>query len=160
MTCNSSPIEYEPKGDDIHARYANGVELLIRIAGFKGEGVWQPGLGTCPIRFEGADGWVETGDSGQIVASREDLFGLARPAVAHGTNPAQHVRDFIDCIKSRKQPACHSGVARKGHVAGHAAAIAWKLGRKLKFDPATERFIGDDEANAMCRVERRKPYDV
>lgn len=154
------PIEYEPKGDDIYARYANGVELVIRIAGFKGEGSWQPGLGTCPVRFEGADGWVEAGDSGKVVTSREDLFGQSRPLVVHGTDPAQHVRDFLDCVKSRKQPACHSGVARKGHVAGHAAAIAWKLGRKLKLDPISERFIGDDEANAMCRIERRKPYDV
>ncbi len=153
------PVEYEPMGDDIHARYANGVVLKIRIAGFKKEGNWL-GLGTCPVRFEGDQGWVEAGDHGLIKASREDLFGRPTPEAMYGTNPAKHVRNFLDCIKSREKPSCHSGVARKGHIAGHAAAIAWRLGRKVRLDPATERFIDDAEANALCKAERRKPYDI
>ena len=38
---------------------------------------------------------------------------------------------------------------RHSHIACHAAAIAWLLGRKLVFDPVKEAFVGDDEANAM-----------
>lgn len=154
------PVEYQPRGNDIFARYANGVELRIRVAGLKGEGAWQPGLGSCPVRFEGTEGWVEAGDGGKVVTNRQDGYGLARPQLMYGIDPAKHVRNFLDCVKSRQQPSCHSGVARKGHIAGHAAAIAWRLGRKLCFDPATERFLHDDEANAMCRLERRKPYDI
>lgn len=63
-------------------------------------------------------------------------------------------------MKSRTQPVCNAKVTRHGHVACHAAAIAWKLGRKLTFDPATEMFIGDDEANALRKIPRRAPYDV
>lgn len=155
----TTPVEFEPEGDTIHARYANGIHLVIRQAGFKKEGNWL-GLGTCPVRFEGEDGWVEAGDSGEIVTSSDDWFGLKKPEVMHGTDPAKHVRDFLDCVKSRQAPACNSQVTRNGHIAGHAAAIAWRLGRKLVFDPATEQFVGDDEANGMCLRQRRKPYDV
>ncbi|NQT16417.1 MAG: Gfo/Idh/MocA family oxidoreductase, partial [Planctomycetes bacterium] len=58
---NTAPVEYNPPGDDGHvvARYADGVKLIIREDG------WLP-LGSCPVRFEGDDGWVEAGDSGKL----------------------------------------------------------------------------------------------
>lgn len=155
----TAPIEYEPDGQIIHATYANGIKLVMRTAGFKNEGDWL-GLGTCPVRFEGDEGWVEAGDSGKLATSREDLFGNAAPGSVFGTDAAKHVIEFIDSVKSRKAPSSDAKVTRHGHVACHAAAIAWKLGRKLRFDPASETFIGDDEANSMRRIERRKPYDV
>ena len=60
-----------------------------------------------------------------------------------------HSRDFFDCIKTRKPTAANPDVMRRSHIASHAAAIAWVLGRKLKFDPAKEAFIGDEEANLL-----------
>lgn len=155
----TAPVEYEPDGTTIHATYANGIRLVMRTAGFRNEGDWI-GLGTCPVRFEGEEGWIEAGDSGKLAASREDLFGNPTPEPMFGTDPSKHVDEFIECVKSRQQPACDAKTTRHGHVACHAAAIAWKLGRKLRFDPATETFIGDDEANSMRSQERRKPYDV
>jgi len=156
---DTAPVEYEPDGGTIHAKYASGIKLVMRLAGFNNEGDWN-NLGTCPVRFVGDEGWIEAGDSGKIVASREDLFGEQPPAGMHGTDPAKHVREFLDCVRSREKPSCHAKAARHGHVACHAAAIAWKLGRKLRFDPATEMFIDDDEANALRRIERRAPWDV
>lgn len=156
---DTAPIEFNPDGVTIHATYANGIKLVMRTAGFKNEGDWL-GLGTCPVRFEGDEGWVEAGDSGKIVASRDDLFGTPKPTSAAGTDATKHVHDFLDCVKSRKQPACDAKITRHGHVACHAAAIAWKLGRKLTFDPVTETFPGDDEANALRKIPRRAPYDV
>ena len=50
-----TPIEFEPVGDAIVGRYANGIKLVLRAKG------WPP-LGFCPVRFEGDEGWVETGD--------------------------------------------------------------------------------------------------
>ena len=47
---------------------------------------------------------------------------------------------------------------RHGHIASHAAAIGWQLGRKVHFDPATETFVNDDEANRMCSRARRAPW--
>ena len=48
-----------------------------------------------------------------------------------GTDPAQHTREWIDCVKSRGLPAANYGVMRHSHIACHAAAIAWMLGREF-----------------------------
>ena len=158
----TTPVEFEAIDDTtVHAKYANGVKLIMRLAGFKGEGDWKPGLGSCPIRFEGDEGWVEAGDYGKIEVSNPKLLeGAEYDAKMQGTDPIKHVRNFLDSVKSREPATCNSTVARYGHVAGHAAAISWKLGRKLNFDPKTEHFVGDDQANRMRSRARRAPWNV
>ena len=158
-TDGTAPVEYQADGGTIHARYASGVNLVMRQAGFNNEGTWL-GLGSCPVRFEGDAGWVEAGDNGKIVTSDPALLANGKPAEMAGTDPAKHVRNFLDCVKSRAQPACNSTVARYGHVACHAAAIAWKLGRELRFDPATDAFANDDAADAMRSHPRRAPWNA
>ncbi len=153
----TTPIEYEPidmPGDNaIACRYANGVKAILRRGGWLG-------LGTCPVRFEGDEGWVETGDTGRIAVSLDSLRAeLPNPTIA-GTSTHTHVRDFFNCVKSRGKTAANADVMRKSHIACHAAAIAWKLGRKLKFDPVTEMFIGDDEANRLRIRSERQPWAV
>jgi hypothetical protein len=49
---------------------------------------------------------------------------------------------------------------RHSHVACHAAALSWILGRKLQIDPATETFINDDEANRLRSRPARDPWSV
>ena len=161
-TDGTTPIEFEAINDTtVHARYVNGVKLIMRLSGFKGEGEWKPGLGSCPVRFEGDEGWVEAGDNGEIAVSDPKLLeGVEYNAEHYGTDPTKHVRNFLDCVKTREKPVCNSTVARYGHVASHAAAISWKLGRKMAFDPATESFVGDDEANRMRSRARRAPWHV
>jgi predicted dehydrogenase len=153
----TTPIEFEADGGTINARYANGIKLVMRLAGFKGEGDWV-GLGTCPVRFEGDQGWVEVADNGGIATSSPTLLAAGKPAEMAGTDPSKNVRDFLNCVKSRAKPACNSTVARYGHIACHAAAISWKLGRKVRFDPATEAFIDDAEADKMRSHARRAPW--
>ena len=75
-----------------------------------------------------------------------------------GTDPVKHIRDFLDCVKTRGKPACNSTATRKSHVACFAGAIGWKLGRKVEFDPATESFPNDPEANRMRSRARRAPW--
>ena len=155
----TTPVEFEPDGQTIHARYASGVNLVLRLGGFNGEGNWL-GLGTCPVRFEGDLGWVEAGDNGKIAADPASLLDHAAVPELAGTDPINHVREFLDCVKSRRPTASNAATTRSSHVACHAAAIAWKLGRKLSFDPATESFPNDDEANHMRRRARRAPWQV
>jgi predicted dehydrogenase len=156
----TTPVEFESKGDTlIEGRYASGVKLVMRLAGFKDEGDWVV-PGTCPVRFEGDQGWVETADFGNIAASNLALLADMPTGEISGTDPAKHVREFLDCVKSRGAPAANETVTRNGHIACHAAAISWQLGRKVRFDPATEKFIDDDEANKMCSTPRRAPWTV
>jgi predicted dehydrogenase len=164
----TTPVEFEPDGGTVHARYANGVKLVMRPEGWIGQAPSTPGAanlppaatGTCPVRFEGDEGWVETGDNGSLELHPASLRAEWRAFTMRGTNPALHTREWLDCVKSRGRPAAHAGVMRHSHLACHAAAIAWLLGRKVRFDPVKEAFIGDEEANRMCRRAMREPWHV
>jgi predicted dehydrogenase len=160
----TTPVEFEPVGKErgyaakrvVHGRYANGVKLVMRAHDAPG---WL-NLGSCPVRFEGEEGWVETGDSGKIALYPESLRTDEAAFNEEGDPTRWHVRNFLDCVKSRAQPACNADIARWSHVAGHAAAIAWMLDRKAAFDPAKEEFIGDDEANRMRTRPMREPWHM
>jgi hypothetical protein len=161
----TGPVEYEASGKTISARYANGVRLVLDCleTPFGQRPGWVQSLGTCPVRFVGDEGWVETGDSGGIevqpASLKEDLKGVIRKREI-GLDVSAHARNFFDCIKSRKEPAANSRVMRRSHTACHAAALAWILKRKLRFDPVKEEFIDDDEANGLRSRPARAPWTV
>jgi predicted dehydrogenase len=159
------PIEYEPGANIITCRYANGVKIVLDF-------LKQPfgdrnphyvtRLGTCPVRFEGDEGSVETGDEGEVLVKPESLakdLPEAKQRV-RGLDVMAHARNFFDCIRTRKPAVCNSSVMRRSHIACHAAALSWILQRKLKLDPKTETFIDDPEANGLRFREERDPWRV
>ena len=151
---DTMPIEYEPTDEKIVCRYANGVKLVLDFLPEpfgEREPHYITRLGTCPVRFIGDEGWVETGDSGEVVAHPDSLMKDLSDATkrASGLDVSAHARDFFDCIRTRGRTAANPDVMRRSHIASHAAAIAWILRRKLRFDPVREEFIGDDEANRL-----------
>lgn len=156
---DTMPIEYEPTDRNITCTYANGVKLVIDFLddpfGDRGPR-WVTRLGTCPVRFVGQEGSVETGDEGEIVASSAALTKeLSQSKRVRGLDVSAHARNFFDCVKSREQTVCNPTVMRRSHIACHAAALAWILNRKLTIDPVTESFIDDDDANRLrSRVAR------
>lgn len=157
----TTPIEYEAESDELlHAKYANGIKLVMRLSSGKGVGEWIKGLGTCPVRFVGEEGWVEAGDHLGIESSHPELLKDMPENQIRGTDPVLHVRNFLDCVKTREQPVCNSTAVRYGHMACFAAAISWKLGRKVTFNPETESFVNDDEANRLRSYQRRAPYTI
>ncbi len=148
------PVEYQPSDENIICRYENGVQLVVDFLkdpfGDRGPR-WITRLGTCPVRFVGSQGSVETGDEGEIVASSQSLQQeLSQTKRVRGLDVSAHARNFIDCVKSRQQTVCNPTVMRRSHIACHAAALSWILQRKLTIDPATETFVNDDEANRLC----------
>ncbi|MFN9912151.1 MAG: gfo/Idh/MocA family oxidoreductase, partial [Pirellulaceae bacterium] len=107
-------------------------------------------LGTCPVRFIGDEGSVETGDEGELVVSKPSLQKEVEHAKrVRGLDVSAHARNFFDCIRSRGPTAANPEVMRRSHIACHAAAIAWILNRTLKLDPLTESFLDDPEANLL-----------
>lgn len=71
-----------------------------------------------------------------------------------------HYKNFVDAVRA-KNKALLNGPIETGHLAAsiaHLGNIAYRLGRKLKFDPTTETFPGDKEANAMLSRKYRAPY--
>ncbi|MDW8309965.1 MAG: Gfo/Idh/MocA family oxidoreductase, partial [Verrucomicrobiales bacterium] len=149
---HTAAVEYWPEGDQVHARYANGVKLVVRDEG------WLP-LGSCPVRFEGDAGWVETGDNGELEASPKDLIAGPRPRIS-GYPANFHVRDFLACVRSRGQPRANAQVACWSHITCHALNIALFLKRRVRFDPVTCEFIGDPEANRLRSEALREPWRV
>jgi len=162
---HTTPLEYVPGPDNIIARYANGVKVVIDFLNDP-FGDRSPHyitrLGTCPVRFEGDEGWVETGDAGEIeihpASLKREMRDWTKQQV--GTNPGSHGRNFLDCIKSRAPTAANAAIMRRSHLVCHAAAIAWQLNRKLTFDPVAEAFVGDDEANRLRSRAMREPWRV
>ena len=146
------PVEYHPPVDGrIVARYENGVELIIRETG------WLP-LGSCPVRFEGEDGWVEAGDSGKLVLSSPALLAGRKVEEIGGYPATFHVRDFLDCVKTRSQPKGNAVAACYAHIACHAANIALALNRTVKFDRHKNEFIDDEQANRLRSEALREPW--
>ena len=151
---DTAPVEYyPPENNRLTARYENGVELIIREDG------WIP-LGSCPVRFEGEDGWIETGDSGKFVLSSPELLADRKVAEIGGYPATFHVRDFLDCVKSRSEPRANADVACYAHIACHAANIAIFLNRKLQYDPKKNEFIGDEQANRLRSEALREPWRI
>ena len=151
---NTMPVEYEPTSSNVTCRYDNGVKLILDFLstpfGERGPN-WITKLGTCPVRFVGDQGWVETGDSGEIEVHPELLKKEIPEAVTKvkGLDVSAHARNFFDCVKSRKPTVTNPEVMRHSHITCHAAALAWMLQRKLVLDPIKEEFINDPEANSL-----------
>jgi myo-inositol 2-dehydrogenase / D-chiro-inositol 1-dehydrogenase len=162
-TEHSGPVEVEGTGTfwegglyntvkdyNVTYRYANGVVMTC-----------QPGNPS--IKFIGADGWVgNRGWRGALEASSPDILNsVIGPNEIHlYTNPEGEHRDFLDCFKSRKDPYFPVEIGHRVASVCHLANIAIKLGRKLKWDPKNERFLGDDSANAMLSREMRAPWKL
>lgn len=159
---DTMPVSYEPTEAGIECRYANGVVLFLDFLatpfGDRSPN-WNTKLGTCPVKFIGSAGWVETGDAGGIDLSDESLrAGLpSQEKLPRGTDAALHARNFIDSVKSRQPTICNADVMRKSHIACHAAAIAWMLGRKLSLDPAREVFTTHTGLDAEANSFRSRP---
>jgi predicted dehydrogenase len=96
---------------------------------------------------------------------------LSFPKIGYKDGPAvpdipapetSHFQNFIDCVRSRKREDLNCEVL-EGHMSTalcHLANIAFRTGRKLTFDPATESFPGDAEANALLGRKYREPYTL
>jgi RHS repeat-associated protein len=158
------PIEYVPNESNVTCLYANGVKLVLDFlkTPFAERPGWIQKLGTCPVRFVGEAGWVETGDSGEIEVSSETLKSELKQGEKKvvGLDVSAHARNFFDCVKSRAATAANPNVMRNSHIACHAAALAWMLQRKLQLDPATATFVNDAEANSLRSRPSRDPWKV
>jgi predicted dehydrogenase len=158
---HTMPIEYEANSNSIIARYANGVKMICDFLPTPfGDRApqYRTSTGTCPVRFEGDEGWVETGDDVEVVLS--DSLAKLRKKLFTGTglSSSGHGRNFFDCVRSRSLPVCNQDIMRRSHIACFAAQLSWQLGRKLTLDPVKEEFVGDEEANRMRSRAAREPW--
>ena len=119
--------------------------------------------GSPSIKFTGTDGWVgNTGWCGKVQASSDEILNsvIGDDEVKLFTEPQGEHRNFLDCVKSRKDPYFPVDIGARVSTVCHLANISIKLGRKLKWDPEKEEFIGDADATALMSRPMREPWSL
>jgi hypothetical protein len=128
--------------------------------------VYEMRIWSKPRLHDLTEGAVVHGEGGWVLISNSNwkAFDKDNKLVKQGTSPSPlplHIRNFIDCVKSRKREELNQEI-EQGHqssVLCHAGNIAWRTGKKLKFDPKTETF-DDAEANKFVGREARKGFEL
>jgi myo-inositol 2-dehydrogenase / D-chiro-inositol 1-dehydrogenase len=126
------------------------------------------------VRFIGEEGWIFCSRGAEKASASDPTSGAltlkaldaSDPKLITGTVDVQlykstnHHRNWLECIKTREQPIAP---VSNGHYVFTACAVSWiamKLKRPLMWDSKAEKFIGDDEANAMLRRAERPGYGI
>lgn len=147
----------------VKAEYENGITQLTS------------GGYTNGIRYEGTEGWIFV-SRGSYVASASDPVDVAKSAKAldasdpkilssvigeneiHLYKSKEQHGNWLDCIKSGNEPISPAEVGHRSCSVCLVSHIAMQVGRKLDWDPVTERFKDDEEANALLERPQRHPY--
>jgi predicted dehydrogenase len=127
------------------ATYANGTKLICQTGGSN-------------TRFEGTEGWVDVKRGGLNTEPESLKKETIGPNEIHLYQSQDHKQNFLDCIKSRKQPIADVEIGHRSATLCHLGNIAMLLGRELKWDPAEEHFINDTSANNMLSRAMRSPW--
>jgi predicted dehydrogenase len=110
------------------------------------------------IYFHGANGTMYADyDQFKIVPEGDKMKGQLPPSKSIPSSPG-HEREWLDGIKSRQQPSCSVFYHTHVDVPIVLSLLSLKLGRSIRFDPATEKIVGDPEAAQMAIPKYRSPW--
>ena len=147
----------------VKAEYDNGITMLT-------SGSYPNG-----IRYEGSEGWIWV-SRGNYTASASDpvaqgnnskaldasdpkiLQSVIGPEEIHLYQSDEHHGNWLDCIQSGKEPLSPAEIGHRACSVCLVSHVAMKVGRKLEWDPKTERFVNDEEANSHLGRPQRAPY--
>ena len=151
-TWNPDAFSETPVTADCCCTYEDGVKIVLRSSG-----TFQDRY----IRFVGSDGWIQVDDQTNVITAEPESILRDRAISARGwAQTGDHVRNWLDCIKSRGRTICHPESAHRATTVCHAVNIGLRLGRSLKWDPQAERFVDDAQANTMLQRAMRPPWTV
>ena len=162
-TDHTGPIEISARGEapkdglfntfmkyEFECKYANGVRLLGKSEGIRG------------IKFEGSDGWIFIHiHGGNLEADPPSLLQekIGIHEIHLGRSPGHH-RDFLNCVKSRRQPMAHVEVGHRTATLCQLLNIAMITGQRLKWNPEEERILDDPEAERLLLPVMRSPWTL
>jgi len=162
-TEHTGPVEVEGKGKFfkdglyntateyyIEYKYADGVRLIMTS-------------GTPSLRFEGSEGWIgNRGWRAPLQAEPKSILdSVIGPNEIHlYTCKGGEQRNFLDCVKSRKNCYFPPEIGQRCFTIAHIGNISMLLGRKLRWNPDNERFINDEQANRMLSRAMRSPWRI
>jgi len=147
----------------VKAEYENDITMLV-------SGGYPNG-----IRYEGSEGWIFVSRGNYMVSASDPVQADASRMALDASDPRiltseikpneinlvrsdNHHGNWLDCIKSRKQPISPVEVGHRACTLCLISHIAMKIPGKLHWDPKAERFINNDMANSMLSRPQRYPY--
>jgi len=162
-TEHTGPVEVEGKGKffkdglyntayeyHIEYKYADGVRLIVTS-------------GTPSLRFEGSEGWIgNRGWRAPLQAEPKSILeSVIGPNEIHlYTCKDGEQRNFLDCVKSRKDCYFPPEIGQRCFTIAHIGNISMLLGRKLRWNPEIEQFVNDEQANRMLSRAMRSPWRI
>ena len=109
--------------------------------------------------FVGERGWLTSmSTGGPLEGEPESLFSEMGLPSRDDDLSNNHHANWFDCVRSRARPSSHEEIGHRSASLGHLAIIAYRLGRSLKWDPAREEFVGDEQANRLRSRTTRAPW--
>ena len=147
--------EFPPKGSlfntptkvAFRARYANGVVLECKTDPL-----------SFAVKFEGADGWLRVTAKGIECAPARIKDSKLEDQELHLPVSRNHYRNFLDCVKSRRDPIEPVEAGHRTATLCHLGNMAMILARKIKWDPEKQEIIGDEAARKMTSRPLRAPW--
>ena len=175
MDCElSGPSKVEGKADfpknkiwNVHGAY--DVELLYP----RGIKVHVSDKFDTGIKFIGDEGWIFVTREGTQTTPSDPAARRTTLKTLDASDPklldpkgvkvqlyvsSEHHKNWLECVKSRETPAAPAPIAHRSTSACIVSWISMKLARPLTWDPEKERFVNDDQANAMLSLPERAPY--
>lgn len=129
--------------------------MMSLVNGYSFDLRGKSGLG---IYFHGVNGTLYSNYGiHEIVPEGDRMKDAQKPDESIPPSPG-HEREWLDSMKSRKQPSCNVAYHNKLNAAIALGTLALKLGRSIRFDPATEKIVGDDDAAKKAVPDYRKPW--
>jgi predicted dehydrogenase len=151
----SGPVEIIPperaETKRLTYKYANGV--IMHHGGLQGYGYG--------VVFVGTEGKVCV-DRGRYITEPEEIgkgyTAGSLPIRLYKSN--NHYKDFLDCVRSRQKPICDVEIGCRSVTVCHLGNFVYWNKRPLRWEPAKEQFIGDDEANTWLDRPKRAPWKL
>ena len=113
------------------------------------------------IRFIGTEGWIHITGGGTLSANPTDVLKSSiGPNDIHLYASPGHHRNFLDCIKIRRPAAACAEIGHHATTTCNLVEISARLGRKLRWNPTTERFVNDEAADRLLSRAMRSPWHV
>jgi len=136
-------------------RYRSGLEMLVASNNFIRQGV----------RFIASHRWVHVTRAGLAASDPAILKEKIGPNETHLASPHEghrqgHRRNFLDCVRTRREPLTPVEVGHHSLIPAHLGNIAMILRRPIRWDPEAERTIGDPEAARMLSRPMREPWHL
>lgn len=171
---NTGPVEVEGTGVfptdnlydtatswEVEHKYANGVKLIhMDMPTAMKRAREQFSLNWMGMLFQGTEGWIYVSRAGIHANPASMLRRSPGPHGVHFPRSLDHRKNFLESVRTGKDPIAPIEAAVRSDTVCHQADIAMRLGRRLRWDPVAEEFTNDPAANRMLSRAMRSPWHL